>query len=77
MTRSSVQSGLAVLVAPRIYCRMTDQIVGNPTLARRRRRKSPSSVQSAPLLPVPGLADYLDTDAGPSDEGGKEAKRQK
>ena len=35
-------------------------------------------MQSAPLLPVPELADYLDTDVGPSDEeGGKEAKRQK
>ena len=48
------------------------------TLGRRRRHKSPSSIQSAPLLPVPRLADYLDTDVGPSDEeGGKEAKRQK
>ena len=38
----------------------------------------PSAVQSAPLLPVPRLADHLDTDIGPSDEeGGKEAKRQK
>ena len=57
---------------------MTDQNMGHPTLGRRRRHKSPSSVQSAPLLPVPRLADYLDTDVGPSDEeGGKEAKRQK
>ena len=50
----------------------------HPTLGRRRRRKSPSALQSAPLLPVPRLADHLDTDVGPSDEeGGKEAKRQK
>ena len=57
---------------------MTDQNTGHPTQNRRRRHKSPSSVQSALLLPVPRLADYLDTDAGPSDEeGGKEAKRQK
>ena len=35
-------------------------------------------MQSALLLPVLRLADYLDTDVGPSDEeGGKEAKRQK
>ena len=52
--------------------------MGHPTLGRRRRHKSPSSVQSAPLLPVPRLADYLDTDVGLSDEeSGKEAKRQK
>ena len=57
---------------------MTDQNTGHPTLGRRGRHKSPSSVQSAPLLPVPRLADYLNTDVGPSDEeGGKEAKRQK
>ena len=35
-------------------------------------------IQSAPLLPVPRLADHLDTDVGPSDEeSGIEAKRQK
>ena len=56
---------------------MTDQNVGHPTLGRRRRHKSPSAVQSAPL-PVPGLANHLDTDIGPSDEeGGKEGKQQK
>ena len=50
----------------------------HPTLGRRRRHKSPSALQSAPLLPVPRLADHLDIDVGPSDEeGGKEAKRQK
>ena len=41
---------------------MTDQNVGHLTSGRRRRHKSPSSVQNAPLLPVPRLADYLDTD---------------
>ena len=57
---------------------MTDQIVGHPTLGRRRRHKSPSTVQSAPLIPVPRLANHMDTDVGPSDEeGGKKAKRQK
>ena len=35
-------------------------------------------MQSLPLLPVPRLADHLDTEIGPSDEeGGEEAKRQK
>ena len=75
MTRSSVQLRLLSLVAPRIHYRMTDKNMEHPTQGRRRRHKSPSSVQSAPLLPVPRLADYLDTDVGPSDEeGGKEAK---
>ena len=57
---------------------MTDQNVGHPTLGKRRRHKSPSSLQSMPALPVPRLADHIDTEIGPSDEeGGKEAKRQK
>ena len=73
MTRSSDQPRLIFLVAPRIHYRMTDQNAGHPPQKRRRRHKSPSSVQSALLLPVPRLADYLDTD----EEGGKEAKRQK
>ena len=78
LMRSSEQPRLISLVAPRIYYRMTDQNTGHPTQNRRRRHKGPSSVQSALLVPVPRLADYLDTDAGPSDEeGGKEAKRQK
>ena len=56
---------------------MTDQNKGHPTLGRRR-HKSPPSLQSTPALPVPRLADHLDTEIGPSDEeGGKEAKRQK
>ena len=58
--------------------RMTEQSMGHPTQGRRRRRKSPSNASIAPLLPVPRLADHLDTNDGPSDEeGGKEAKRQK
>ena len=57
---------------------MTEKNMEHPTLGRRRRHKSPSAIQSAPPLPVPRLADHLDTDIGPSDEeGGKEAKRQR
>ena len=57
---------------------MTEQNEMHPTLGRRRRHKSPSALQSDPLLPIPRLADHLDTALGPSDEeGGKEAKRQK
>ena len=57
---------------------MTDQNKEQPTLGRRRRHKSPSSLQCTSALPVPRLADHLDTQHGPSDEeGGKEAKRQK
>ena len=57
---------------------MTDQNIEHPTQGRRRRHKSPPTASSALLLPVPRLADHLDTDVGPSDEeGGKEAKRQK
>ena len=57
---------------------MTDQNVGHPTLGRRRRHKSPSSLQNMPALPIPRLADHFDSENVPSDEeGGKEAKRQK
>ena len=57
---------------------MSEQSSEHPTQNRRRRHKSLSSVQSALLLPVPRLADHLDTDIGPSDEeSGKEEKRQK
>ena len=57
---------------------MTEKNMEHPTLGSRRRHKSFSAVQSVPLLPVPRLADHLDTGIGPSDEeGGKEAKRQK
>ena len=50
----------------------------HPTQGRRRRHKSPSSIPAAPLLPVPRLADHLDTNDGPSDEEGeKDAKRQR
>ena len=62
----------------RVYYRMTEQSMDHPTQGRRRRHKGPSTVSVAPLLPVPRLADHLDTNDGPSDEeGGKEAKRQK
>ena len=57
---------------------MTDQNIEHPTQGKRRRHKSPPTATGALLLPVPRLADHLDTDVGPSDEeGGKEAKRQK
>ena len=57
---------------------MTEQDMDHPTQGRRRRHKSPSNVSAAPLLPVPRLADRLDTNGPPSDEEGeKEAKRQK
>ena len=58
---------------------MTDQNMEHPTLGRRRRHKSPSTLHRVcQLLPVPRLADHLDTEISPSDEeGGKEAKRQK
>ena len=60
------------------YHRKTEKNMEHPTLGRRRRHKNPSVLQSAPPLPVPRLADHLDTDVVPSDEeGGKEAKRQK
>ena len=64
---------------------MTEQDMDHPTQGRRRRHKSPSSIPSAPggmpaapLLPIPRLADHLDTNDGPSDEEGeKDAKRQR
>ena len=59
---------------------MTDQNMEHPTSGRRRRHrhKSPPSAQYLSALPVPRLADHLDTEHGLSDEeGGKEAKRQK
>ena len=57
---------------------MTDQNMEHPTLGRRRRHKSPPSLQCTSALPVPRSADHLDTENGPSDEEGrKEAKRQK
>ena len=57
---------------------MTDQNMEHPTVGRRRRHKSPPSLQCTSALPVPRLADHLDTENGSSDEeGGKEARRQK
>ena len=57
---------------------MTEQNETHPTFGRWRRHKSPSALQSNPLLPIPRLADHLDTALGPLDEeGAKEAKRQK
>ena len=49
----------------------------HPAQRRRRRHKSPSNLLVA-QLPVPRLADHLDTVDGPSDkEGEKDAKRQR
>ena len=57
---------------------MTEQDVNHPTQGRRRRHKNPANVSSAPSMPVPRLADHLDTFDGPSDEEGeKDAKRQR
>ena len=57
---------------------MTDQDMDHPTQGRRRRHKRPPSLPSTIALPLPKLADHLDTEFGPSDEeGGKEAKRQR
>ena len=57
---------------------MTDQDMDHPTQGRRRRHKSPPSLPSTIALPLPKLADHLDTEFGPSDEEGeKEAKRQR
>ena len=45
---------------------------------RRRRYKSPPALHDTAVLPVPRLADHIDTENGPSDEeGDKEAKRQR
>ena len=50
----------------------------HPTAGRRRRHKSPPTLQAQIALPVPRLDDHLDTEDGPSDEEGKkEAKRQR
>ena len=58
---------------------MTEQNAEHPTSGRRRRRyKSPPVLHDAAALPVPRLADHIDTENGPSDEEGeKEAKRQR
>ena len=57
---------------------MTEQGMDHPTQGRRRRHKSPASIPSAQSMPVPRLADHLDTFDGPSDEEGeRDAKRQR
>ena len=57
---------------------MTEQNTEHPTSGRRRRYKSPPTLHDTAALPVPRLADHLDTENGPSDEEGeKEAKRQR
>ena len=75
LTRSSIQLDS---VAGKLSLAMTDQNMEHPTSGRRRRHKSPPSAQYLSALPVPRLADHLDTELGPSDEeGGKENKRQR
>ena len=57
---------------------MTESNTEHPTSGRRRRYKSPPVLHDTVALPVPRLADHLDTENGPSDEEGeKEAKRQR
>ena len=57
---------------------MSEPDTEHPTAGRRRRYKSPPVSHDAVALPVPRLADHLDTENGPSDEDGeKEAKRQR
>ena len=57
---------------------MTEQNAEHPTSGRRRRYKTPPVLHDTSALPVPRLADHLDTENGPSEEEGeKEAKRQR
>ena len=57
---------------------MTESNAEHPTAGRRRRHKSLPALHATVALPVPRLADHLDTENGPSDEEGeKEAKRQR
>ena len=58
LTRSSSQLSELTPCSSRYY-RMTDQNREHPTLGRRRRYKSPSSLQNMSALPVPRLADHL------------------
>ena len=57
---------------------MTESNTEHPTAGRRRRHKSPPALHATVALPVPRLADQLDTENGPSDEEGEtEAKCQR
>ena len=57
---------------------MTEPDTDHPTAGRRRGYKSPPALHDTVALPVPRLADHLDTENGPSEEDGeKEAKRQR
>ena len=57
---------------------MTEPDTDHPTAGRRRRYKSQPALHDTVALPVPRLADHLDTENGPSDKHGeKEAKRQR
>ena len=60
------------------YLVTTESHTEHPTAGRRRRHKSPPALHATVALPVPRLADHLDTENGPSDgEGEKEAKRKR
>ena len=57
---------------------MADQSTEHSTAGRRRRYKSPPVLHDTAALPVPRLADHLDTEDVLSDgDGEKEAKRQR
>ena len=57
---------------------MTEQNAEHPTSGRRRRYKRPPVLHDTSALPVPRLADHIDTESGPSEEEGEEeAKRQR
>ena len=57
---------------------MSEQNIDHPTSGRRRRYKGPPVLHDTSALPVPRLADHIDTENGPSEEEGeKEAKRQR
>ena len=57
---------------------MIEQNAEHPTSGRRRRYKSPPVLHHTSALPVPRLADHVDTENGPSEEEGeKEAKRHR
>ena len=57
---------------------MTEHSTGHPTSGRRRRHKSAPVLHDIASMPVPRLADHLDTENDHSDgDGEKEAKRQR
>ena len=53
---------------------MTEANADHPTSGRRRRHKSPPVLHATVALPVPRLADHIDTENGLSDERRKGSK---